>query len=80
MSRTSQETELLKRITINPRQCGGRPCIRGMRIRVSDVIDLLAAGYTAEQVVEELDDLEPDDVRACLVYVSGYTKHPRLVA
>lgn len=45
-------SELLKRITINPKQCGGRPCIRGMRIRVSDVLDLFAAGLTAEQILE----------------------------
>jgi uncharacterized protein (DUF433 family) len=80
MARSAQETELLNRITVNPLQCGGRPCVRGMRIRVSDVIDLMAAGYSAEQVVEELDDLELDDVRACLAWVSEYTKHPRLVA
>ena len=58
------------RITVNPQQCGGRPCVRGMRIRVSDVLDLLAAGLTAEQVVDELPDLEPADVVACLRYAS----------
>ncbi len=60
--------------------CGGRPCVRGMRIRVSDVIDLLAAGLTPAQVVEELPDLEPDDVRACLVFASRRLNHPTLVA
>ena len=55
---------LLQRITINPKQCGGRPCIRGMRIRVSDILDLLSAGLTIDQIVEELPDLEPDDIRA----------------
>ncbi|MGH9768687.1 MAG: DUF433 domain-containing protein, partial [Blastocatellia bacterium] len=45
-------TELLERITINPEQCGGRACIRGMRIRVIDVLDLLAAGLSAEEVLE----------------------------
>ena len=59
----------LERITINPEQCGGRPCIRGMRIRVIDVLDLLAAGLTTEQVLEELPDLEREDVRAVLRYV-----------
>ena len=54
------------RITTNPAQCGGRPCIRGMRIRVQDVLDLLAAGLTPQQVVEELPDLELDDVAAAL--------------
>jgi uncharacterized protein (DUF433 family) len=56
------------RITVKPLQCGGRPCVRGMRIRVSDVLDLLAAGLTPEQVVAELPDLEPADVAACLRY------------
>jgi uncharacterized protein (DUF433 family) len=58
----------MDRITVNPRQCGGRPCIRGMRIRVTDVLDLLAAGSSREQVVEELPDLESGDVDACLPF------------
>ena len=58
------------RITVNPEQCGGRPCVRGLRIRVSDVLDLLAGGLTSEQVVEELPDLEPADVLACLRYAT----------
>ena len=72
--------DLLRRITINPAQCGGRPCIRGMRIRVIDVLDLLAAGMTHEQVVRQLPDLEEDDVRASLVYAARYLDHPRLSA
>jgi uncharacterized protein (DUF433 family) len=59
-------SNLLERITVNPEQCGGRPCIRGMRIRVTDVLDLMAAGLTREQVLEELPDLEPEDIRAVL--------------
>ena len=59
---------LLERITVNPKQCGGRPCIRGMRIRVSDVLDLFAAGLTAEKILAEMPDLEADDVKACLLY------------
>jgi uncharacterized protein (DUF433 family) len=62
--------ELLKRITINPKQCGGRPCIRGMRIRVSDVLDLLAAGLSAEKILAEMPDLEADDLQAALLYES----------
>ena len=61
------------RITINPEQCGGRPCIRGMRIRVSDVLDLLANGLSIEQIVDELPDLEPADVVACLHFASRLT-------
>jgi uncharacterized protein (DUF433 family) len=75
-----QNGELLKRITMDPALCGGRPCVRGMRIRVSDVLDLLAAGLNTQQVVEELPDLEPDDVRACLAFASRRLDHPTLVA
>ena len=72
-------SELLKRITINPKQCGGRPCIRGMRIRVSDVLDLFAGGLTAEQILAEMPDLEANDVQAALLYASRKLNHPVLV-
>jgi len=68
--------ELADRITVDPAQCGGRPCIRGMRIRVTDVLDLLANGLTLEQVIEDLPDLEPEDVRACLRFASRRIDHP----
>jgi len=71
---------LVERITVNPRQCGGRPCIRGMRIRVTDVLDLLASGLLREQVLEELPDLEPEDVEACLRFASRRIDHPVVVA
>ncbi len=67
---------LLSRITINTAVCGGRPTIRGMRIRLSDVLDLLAAGLSAREIVEELPDLELEDVQACLAYVSLRFEHP----
>ena len=70
----------MERITINPKQCGGRPCIRGMRIRVIDVLDLLANGLTQEEVLSELPDLEPEDIKACLQYASRKLNHPVLVA
>ena len=73
-------SELLTRITVNPKQCGGRPCIRGMRIRVSDVLDLFAAGLSAEQILEEMPDLEIDDPKASLLYASRKLNHPVLVA
>jgi uncharacterized protein (DUF433 family) len=60
--------DLLDRITINPNQCGGRPCIRGMRIRVSDVLALLAAGQSQEEVLETYPYLEADDLTACLLH------------
>lgn len=72
--------EIADRITVNPEQCGGRPCIRGLRIRVIDVLDLLASGLTAERVLEELPDLEAEDVVACLRYASSRIDHPVLAA
>lgn len=71
---------LAERITINPLQCGGRPCVRGMRIRVSDVLDLLAAGLSAKEVVEELPDLEIEDVAACLRFASSRTSRVEALA
>jgi uncharacterized protein (DUF433 family) len=58
--------EIAERITVDPEMCGGRPCVRGMRIRVSDVLDLFASGLTAEQILEEMPDLEAADLEACL--------------
>ena len=58
------------RITTNPRQGGGRPCIRGMRIRVADVLQLFAAGLSAEQVLAEIPDLEAADLQAALQYAA----------
>jgi uncharacterized protein (DUF433 family) len=72
--------ELVERITVNPEQCGGRPCIRGMRIRVIDVLDLLAAGLTQQQVLEELPDLVAEDISACLRFASSRLNHPILAA
>ena len=71
---------VLARITRDPAQCGGRPCIRGMRIRVSDVLDLLGAGLTAEQILDEMPDLEVDDLKASLIYAARQLDHPVLVA
>jgi uncharacterized protein (DUF433 family) len=71
---------LSERITVNPRQCGGRPCIRGMRIRVTDILDLFAAGLTAEQILEEMPDLEPEDLQSALQYASRRLNHPVLIA
>jgi uncharacterized protein (DUF433 family) len=61
---------LLSRITFNPAQCGGRACIRGMRIRVKDVLDMLAGGADAPEILADFPYLEPDDIRACLEYAA----------
>ena len=71
---------LLDRITINPKQCGGRACIRGMRIRVIDVLDLFAAGLSAEQILAEMPDLEAEDLQAALQYAARRLDHPVLAA
>ena len=72
-------TYLSERITVDPGQCGGRPCVRGMRIRVQDVIDLFAAGLTAREILEEMPDLEAADLQACLAYASKLVAHPVVV-
>ena len=69
-----------QRITINPEQCGGRPCIRGLRIRVIDILDLLAAGLSHEDILQELPDLENDDILAALKYASHKLGHPVIAA
>lgn len=71
---------LAERITVNPDQCGGRPCVRGLRIRVTDVLDLLASGLSPEQVLDELPDLEPEDIAACLRFASRRLDHPIVAA
>ncbi len=73
-------SEVADRITVDPKQYSGRPCIRGMRIRVIDVLDLLAAGLTRQQILEEHPDLEEPDISACLRYASQQLDHPVLAA
>ena len=68
------------RITVDPGICGGRPCIRGMRVRVIDVLDLLASGLTQDQVLEEFPDLEKEDIEAVLRYASSKFDHPVIAA
>ena len=70
----------MDRITFNPEQCGGRPCIRGMRIRVKDVLDLLAAGVSEAQILADYPYLEKEDIRAALAFAAEETNHPVLVA
>lgn len=71
---------LLNRITSDPEKCGGRPCIRGMRIRVIDILDLFASGLSHEQIMDELPDLERDDITAALQYASKHLDHPVIAA
>lgn len=73
-------SELLQRITSEPGKLGGRPCIRGLRIRVTDVLDLLASGLSHGEIVKELPDLEIDDIRAALEFASRSVDHPLIAA
>jgi hypothetical protein len=71
---------LLKRITIEPGKCGGRPCIRGYRIRVSDLLELIAAGASREEILADYDFLESEDITAALMYAARQTDHTILAA
>ena len=62
---------LLERITIEPGKAGGCPCIRGLRVRVQDVLEMLAAGMTSAEVLAEYPYLEADDIRAALGYAAA---------
>ena len=73
-------TELLDRITIDPDKCGGRPCIRGMRVRVVDVLEWLAEGQTPEEILSDFPYLEREDITAALQYAARRLDHPILAA
>ena len=66
------------RITVDPGQCGGRPCLRGLRIRVKDVLDLLAAGASRDEILADFPLLEAEDITAALEYAALQSDHPVL--
>ena len=68
----------IHRVTVDPEQCGGRPCLRGLRIRVRDVLDLLAAGASREEILEDYPLLEDRDITAALEYAARQNDHPVL--
>ena len=68
-------TELLQRITIQTDKCGGRPCIRGTRLRVVDVLQLLSAGASIEEILTDYAFLERDDILAAIEYAAMQTDH-----
>lgn len=72
--------EWKNRITINSDQCSGKPCIRGMRIRVVDVLELLAAGLSIPEIIEELPDLEKEDITASIKFAAFKLDHPTVAA
>jgi uncharacterized protein (DUF433 family) len=75
-----ENENLFKRITINPEQCGGRPCIRNMRIRVSDILDMLSEGMLPTEIIDDFPYVEMADIKACLVYASKYINHVVIAA
>ena len=78
----TREAELLERITVRPDVFGGKPIIRDMRFAVEHVLEMLAAGDTAEAILGEYPILEPEDIRACLLFayrsVAGEEIHDRI--
>lgn len=66
---------LLDRITIEPGKCGGRPCLRGMRIRVTDVLGLLSHGASHAEILQDYPSLEEDDIRAALAWAAAQADH-----
>ena len=70
----------IDRITINPEQCGGRPCLRGMRIRVQDILEMLASGAEAKDILEDYPYLEKEDILASLEYAAAKNNHTVLQA
>jgi uncharacterized protein (DUF433 family) len=71
----AQKAELLTRITIEEGKCGGRPCIRGKRIRVSDLLELLSAGASFDEILEDHPSLERQDILAAIEYAARQTDH-----
>lgn len=67
--------KLLGRITVEPGKCGGRPCIRGLRIRVTDILGMLAEGVSHEEILRDFPYLEPDDIKAALAYAAHQSDH-----
>jgi uncharacterized protein (DUF433 family) len=71
---------LLDRITVDPETCGGRPCIRGLRIRVKDILDMLAGGSSRAEILRDYPYLEDGDITAALEFASRAADHPVFAA
>jgi uncharacterized protein (DUF433 family) len=72
-------TNLPNRITIDPEVCGGRPCIRGMRVRVKDILDMLAGGATRDEILGDFSYLQDEDITAALEFAARAADHPIMV-
>jgi uncharacterized protein (DUF433 family) len=69
-------TNLSARITVDPQTCGGSPCIRGLRVRVKDILDMLAGGSTRAEILGDCPYLQDEDITAALEYAARATDHP----
>lgn len=69
-----------QRIAIDPEVCGGRPCIRGLRLRVKDILDMLAGGATRQEILADYPYLEDEDITAALEYAGRVIDHPVIAA
>jgi uncharacterized protein (DUF433 family) len=76
----THQQKLLNRITYDPQQCGGRPCIRGMRIRVTDILEMLALNVEPSEILTDFPDLESEDIQACLLFAAQRTNIPKITA
>jgi uncharacterized protein (DUF433 family) len=72
------DTHLLQRIVMDPEICGGRPTIKGTRIRASDVLEMLAAGASENEILADFGELKPDDIRAAILFAARSISHPVL--
>lgn len=68
------------RLSVDPAVCGGRPTVAGTRVRVSDILDMLAGGASEEEIVQDFPYLAPDDIRACLAFAARWSDHPIVTA
>ena len=73
------EAELLQRITLDPEVCHGKPCIRGLRYPVETMLELLSSGMTSAEILEDYDDLEPEDLQAVLAYATRLSRIKRIL-
>jgi uncharacterized protein (DUF433 family) len=80
MTSMPQYHDLIDRITFNPQICGGRPCVRGMRIRASDILEMLSLGISQETILADFPDLEAADIAACLKFAAKRVDVPRVAA
>jgi uncharacterized protein (DUF433 family) len=72
--------QLVDRITVDPEQFGGRPCIRHLRVRVSDILDMMAGGATRAEILDDYPYLEDEDITAALAFAARATDHPVFAA